>query len=82
MTEFNNFSDWKEFLNDRVNQAQKMGMDNETISNLAYQIGDYLAEEVEPSNNENKLLRDLWESSDKEHQRALAEIMVNYVDKR
>lgn len=81
MSEFNNFKDWKEFLNDRVDQAHKMGMDNDTISNLAYQIGDYLAEEIKPSNSENKLLRDLWESSDKEQQQSLAKIMVNYVDK-
>jgi len=80
MSVLDNFSSWKEFLNERVDQAQKVGMNNETISNLAFQIGDYLAEQVDPKNNEEKLLKELWESSNEEQQKVLAQIMVNYVD--
>lgn len=82
MSTFDNFQDWKEFLNERVDQAQKLGMNNETISNLAYQIGDYLAENIDPDNKENRLLKELWESSDEKQQKVLAQIMVNYVDKQ
>lgn len=82
MSVLDNFPDWKHFLNERVDQAQKMGIDNDTISNLAYQIGDYLAQQVDPKNEEERLLKDLWDSSDPEQQRVLAQIMVNYVDRR
>ena len=82
MTVLDNFQDFKQFLNDRVDQAQKTGMDNDTISNLAYQIGDYLAQQVEPKNNEERLLKELWESSDEEQQKVLAQVMVNFVDKK
>ncbi|MGD9677198.1 MAG: DUF3243 domain-containing protein [Vulcanibacillus sp.] len=81
MSTLDNFHDWKEFLNERVDQANKLGINNETISNLAYQIGDYLAENVDPKNAENRLLKDLWESSDEQQQKVLAQIMVNYVDR-
>jgi len=82
VTVLDNFQDFKQFLNDRVDQAQKTGMDNDTISNLAYQIGDYLAQQVEPKNNEERLLKELWESSDEEQQKVLAQVMVNFVDKK
>jgi len=77
-----NFTDWRHFLNERVDQAQKIGVNDQTISNLAYQIGDYLAEQVDPKNNEERLLKELWDSCDEEQQKVLAQIMVNYVDKR
>lgn len=82
MTVLDNFSDWKQFLNERVDQAQKMGLNNDTISNLAYQIGDYLAQQVDPKNQEERLLKELWAVSSDEQQKALAQIMVNYVDKQ
>lgn len=82
MSVLDNFSDWKQFLNERVDQAQKLGIDDDTISNLAYQIGDYLAEQVDPKNQEERLLKELWDSSDEEQQKVLARIMMNYVDKK
>lgn len=82
MSVLDNFTDWKHFLNERVDQAQKMGINDHTISNLAYQIGDYLSEQVDPKNEEERLLKELWDSSDSDQQKVLAQIMVNYVDKR
>ena len=82
MSVLDNFNDWKSFLNQRVDQAQQMGMDDKTISNLAYQIGDYLAAQVDPKNNEERLLKDLWEASNEQQQEILAQVMVNYVDKQ
>ena len=82
MSVLDNFNDWKSFLNQRVDQAQQMGMDDKTISNLAYQIGDYLAAQVDPKNNEERLLKDLWEASNEQQQQILAQVMVNYVDKQ
>lgn len=80
MSVLENFSDWRQFLNDRVDQAQKMGMNDETISNLAYQIGDYLAQQVDPKNNEERLLKELWDASDEHQQQVLAQVMVKFAD--
>jgi len=82
MSVLDNFSDWKNFLNDRVDQAQNMGVENDTIANLAYQIGDYLAAQVDPKNDEERLLKELWSASDDEQQKILAQVMVNLVDKK
>jgi len=48
MSILDNFRDWKEFLGDRVEQAKQAGMESETLQNVAYQIGGYLAEQVDP----------------------------------
>lgn len=76
----NDFQEWKNFLSQRVNQAESMGMNQETIHDLAYQIGDYLANEVDPENQQEKLLKDLWSVADEEEQRTLAGLMVKMVN--
>lgn len=82
MSVLENFDDWKDFLNKRVEQANKLGMSNDTISKLAYQIGDYLSENIDPKNNEDRLLKELWDVSDEEQQKVFAQIMVNFVHKQ
>jgi len=80
MSVLDNFQDWKNFLASRVDQAEKMGMDHETISDLAYQLGDYLAKDINPQNVQEKLLKDLWDVANEEEQRMMAGLMVKLVD--
>ncbi len=79
MSVLDNFRDWKEFLGDRVEQAKQAGMENETISNVAYQIGGYLAGQVDPKNDQERLLKQLWDVANEEQQRELASLMVKLV---
>ncbi|MGC5324027.1 DUF3243 domain-containing protein [Brevibacillus sp. SYSU BS000544] len=79
MSVLDNFSDWKAFLGDRVGQAVSAGMDNDTIKNVAYQIGGYLSEQVEPKNDQERLLKQLWEAGDDQQKHALATMMVKLV---
>jgi len=82
MTVLKNFSKWKEFLNERIDQAQAAGINDETIKNIAYQIGDYLAKNVDPQNNEERLLKELWEVGTEDEQKTLAGLMVKLVDQK
>lgn len=79
MTVLENFEEWKSFLQDRVNQAKAAGMKEDTISDMAYQIGDYLAEDVDPQNREQRVLQELWKVGSPEEQKALADLMVKMV---
>ncbi|NGQ94086.1 DUF3243 domain-containing protein [Brevibacillus sp. SYP-B805] len=79
MSVLDNFRDWKEFLGERVNQAKQAGMENESIANVAYQIGDYLSAKVDPKNEQERLLKELWDAGDENQQRALASLMVKLV---
>lgn len=80
MSILSDFQEWKNFLSQRVNQAESIGMNQETINELAYQIGDYLAQGVDPENQQERLLKDLWSVANEEEQRTLAGLMVKMVN--
>ncbi|RNB88176.1 DUF3243 domain-containing protein [Brevibacillus nitrificans] len=79
MSVLDNFRDWKEFLGDRVEQAKQAGMESDTLQNVAYQIGGYLSEQVDPKNDQERLLKQLWDAGDPQQQQALASLMVKLV---
>ena len=54
-------------------------MSEGAINDLAFQIGDYLANQVDPKNEQERILSDLWSVADKEEQQAIANIMVKLV---
>jgi len=76
-----NWERWKEFLGDKVDMAQDTGVDQNTIANLAYHIGDYLAKNVDPKNEQERVLSDLWKAANEEEQKAIANVMVKLVQK-
>lgn len=81
MSVLDNFNEWKEFLSERVSQAKADGIDQETINSLAYEVGDYLAKQVDPKNEEERVLADLWNVATEEEQQAIANMMVKLVQK-
>lgn len=81
-TALETFDSWKAFLADRVNQAQETGMGQELIANLAFQIGEFLENKVDPKNGEQRLLQQLWQVGTEEERHALASLMVKMVDEK
>ncbi|WP_337102998.1 DUF3243 domain-containing protein [Paenibacillus sp. YIM B09110] len=78
-TVLTNFATWKHFLADRVSQAKKMGMTEETIASLAFEIGSFLDEKVDPKNEEERLLKQLWDAGDEAERKTLSCLMVKLV---
>ena len=76
MSIMDNFDQWKDFLGDRLNQAQDKGMQQDTINNLAYEIGEHLASKVDAKNDEEAILRDLWNVASEEERRTMASMMA------
>lgn len=79
MSVMDDFSSWKGFLANKLDQAKEQGMDNKTISNVAQEVGDYLAESVDAKNNEEAVLRELWNAASEDEQQAIANTMVKLV---
>ncbi len=71
------FGKWREFLGTQVQRAQSMGVSEQHIDDAAYKLGEYLAGKIDPKNPQERLLKQMWDASPKEDQRALARIMVN-----
>ncbi|MGM8211691.1 DUF3243 domain-containing protein [Virgibacillus sp. W0430] len=79
MSVLDNFETWKDFLANKLDQAKQQGMSDETITNVAHEVGDYLSQHVEAKNNEEAVLRELWNAASEEEQHALASTMVKLV---
>ncbi len=79
MSILENWEQWKDFLGDRLQQAQQQGLSQETINDVAFQVGDYLAKQVDPKNPQERVLADLWSVASPEEQHAIANIMVKLV---
>ncbi|KEO82081.1 DUF3243 domain-containing protein [Tumebacillus flagellatus] len=79
MSVLSNFDQWKEFLGDRVQQAVDTGMAHEKVDQVAFRVGEYLAEKVDPKNEQERLLAEMWRVSGDEDRHALARMMVNLV---
>ena len=79
MSVLDNWDKWKDFLANRLNQAEKTGVNQKIITEIAEEIGGYLATKVEPRNDHEKVLADLWSVADEEEQHAIANMMVKLV---
>ncbi|WP_018922490.1 DUF3243 domain-containing protein [Salsuginibacillus kocurii] len=79
MSVLDQWEQWKDFLGDRLHQGQDEGMNQEVVSDVAYQVGEYLSENVEPKNEQERVIRDMWEVADENEQHAIANMMVKLV---
>jgi Protein of unknown function (DUF3243) len=79
MSVLENWDQWKNFLGDRLNNAESQGVAHQTVSELAYEIGDYLAKQVQPKNDQEKVLADLWSVASEEEKHSIANMMVKLV---
>ncbi|MDF2717339.1 MAG: hypothetical protein K0R28_4264 [Paenibacillus sp.] len=78
-TVLKSFERWKQFLSERVEQAHKVGMSDETIAKLAAQVGEYLSDKVDPENKEERVLKELWDVADEQEKQTIARCMIKMV---
>lgn len=81
MSVLDHWEQWKDFLGTRLEQGKQEGMDQETVSEVAYQVGEYLSDEVKPKNEQEQVLADMWHVASEEEQHAIANMMVKLVQK-
>ncbi|WP_226034883.1 DUF3243 domain-containing protein [Aquibacillus saliphilus] len=79
MSVLDNFESWKDFLGDRLHQAQGQGMSQQAITEIAYDIGGYLSNQVDAKNEQEAVLRELWSVANKDEQHTIANMMVKLV---
>ena len=79
-TVLSTYDKWKQFLGERVQNARSAGMNDTTIQNLAKDIGDFLATKVDPKNDEERVLKELWAVADESEKKVMAGLMMKLVD--
>jgi hypothetical protein len=76
-----NWHDWKKTLGKAVDLGETVGMSEKTITNLSEKVGTYLSNHVHPHNDEEKLLKEMWDAADEEDRKVLAKIVAKIADK-
>jgi hypothetical protein len=80
-TVLKSFDKWKQFLAERVSQAESVGMSEESVTKLAFQIGEFLQDKIDPENPEERILKELWDIGNEQDRKTLARLMVKLVSK-
>jgi hypothetical protein len=81
MTVLENFDRWKEFLGENIDKAQAMGFNKEQITGVATRMGEFLSNKVDPKNEQERLLKQLWDAGDEQERHTIAGLMVKMADK-
>jgi hypothetical protein len=74
------YDKWKQFLGERVQNARNAGINDATIQHLVTEIGNFLALKVDPKNDEERVLKELWSVCDEQEKQVMAKIMIKLVD--
>ncbi|MFP3918147.1 DUF3243 domain-containing protein [Lysinibacillus telephonicus] len=74
-----NWERWTSFLGQQVDDAKQQGMPKKVIEKTAVQIGDYLAKNVDPKNEQERVLSDLWGVASDDEKHALANCVIKLV---
>lgn len=81
MKTFKEWDNFKEALGKAVDLGETVGLSDNTINTAAEKIGTYLTNNIDPRNNEERLLKELWDAADDEDRNTLAKLVVKITDK-
>ncbi len=82
MTILENWQKWTSFLGQNVMRAESSGIPTKMIQQAAVQIGEYLATNVDPKNEQERVLSDLWGVASEDEKQALANCVIKLVEKK
>lgn len=72
---------WKDALGKAVDIGETVGLSDKTIDNVAERVGTFLSNNVDPRNNEERLLKELWDAGNEDDRKTLAKLVVKISDK-
>lgn len=77
-----NWQQWTSFLGQNIAQAEQSGLPNKMIQQAAIEIGEYLAKNVDPKNEQERVLSDLWSIASESEKEALANCVIKLVQNK
>lgn len=81
MDSMKDWNNWKDMLGRSVDLGQSVGLSDESINTIAEKIGTFLSNNIDPRNEEERLLKTLWDAADERDRKVLAKLMVKISDK-
>lgn len=77
----NDWNQWKDTLGKAVNLGEDIGLKDKTINNIAQGIGSFLSDHIEPRNDEERLLKELWDVANEHDRHVIAKLVVKMTKK-
>ncbi|WP_332648244.1 DUF3243 domain-containing protein [Lysinibacillus sp. 54212] len=77
-----NWQQWTSFLGKQVEDAKDIGMPKKVIEKAAVQIGEYLAKNVDPQNEQERVLSDLWAVASSDEKQSIASCVIKLVQNK
>lgn len=81
MASMNDWGEWKKILGRAVDLGETVGVSDKNITNIAGKIGTFLSNNVDPRNDEERLLKEMWDAADERDRDVLAKLIVKIADK-
>ncbi|GFZ32406.1 hypothetical protein CSC2_29320 [Clostridium zeae] len=81
MAILNDWTEWKSTLGNAIELGENVGMSDNTITNVAEKVGTFLANNIDPRNPEERLLKEMWDVSDINDKNVLAKLVVRITSK-
>ncbi|MCM3743768.1 DUF3243 domain-containing protein [Sporosarcina luteola] len=74
-----NFNQFKQYLAEKVQLGENLGLSDEKLAKTTEIVARYLANHEEPRNREEKVLMELWKSGSEEEQRVFSQMLLKMV---
>jgi chorismate mutase len=74
------FEEFRGYLAERIELGKKIGLNEEQLAATAKKIAEYLAQNVDPQNREEKLLKELWKAGNEEEKEKLSHLLLKFAD--
>ncbi|MBC8060576.1 MAG: DUF3243 domain-containing protein [Clostridiaceae bacterium] len=81
MADNSEWEQWKKTLGGAIDLGETVGISEKRITNIAEKVGTYLANNVQPRNDQERLIKELWDVADKKDREVLANLIVKISDK-
>lgn len=75
------FDKWKKTLYNIISMGEKVGLSEDTITNLGSKIGEFLASNVDPENREQRLLKEFFEVANEKEKEILTSLIIKMIQK-
>lgn len=72
---------WRTTIREAISQARKLGLSDERIQEMSESFANFLAEKVCPATPEEKLLKEMWNTSSPDERKVLVRILFKMMEK-
>jgi hypothetical protein len=76
MNSFNNNDGWKNTIGKAIHIGENFGLSDTTITNITESVGNFISKNIDPKNDETKLLKELWDVANEHDKHVLAKLIV------